>query len=184
MKRVFVAVKVNPESNLLRMISSLKALLGDENIKWVDPSNIHLTLAFLGDTEEKRIKILADMLKERCTGFHEFEFELAGAGIFKNYRDPRVIWAGIKSAEKLSLLNEVIKEGLKGNGFEIEERSFRPHLTLGRIKSIKDTENLKSALERYSDQQIQTVHLNEVILYESILLKTGPLYKPLKKFVL
>ena len=55
MKRIFIAVKVNPEGELLRMFSSLKAILGAENIKWVDPANIHLTLAFLGDTDEKRI---------------------------------------------------------------------------------------------------------------------------------
>lgn len=179
MKRTFIAVKVNPEGDLLRMISSLKSLLSDENIKWVDPANIHLTLAFLGDTEEKRIKILSGMLSERCTGFGEFDFTLAGAGVFKNFWDPRVIWVGIRSSEKLFMLYNAIAEGLKREGFGIEERQFRPHLTLGRVKSYKDTENLKSVIEKYRDKQFQVVHVNEVILFESILMQTGPIYKSL-----
>jgi RNA 2',3'-cyclic 3'-phosphodiesterase len=182
MKRVFIAVKVDPEGELLRMISSLKALLGSEQIRWVDPALIHQTLAFLGDTEEKRIKILSNMLMEKCTGFHEFEFMLSGVGVFKNYSDPRVIWAGIKSQENLQMLNELIKEGLKENGFEIEDRLFKPHLTLGRIKSVRDTGNLKAILEKYKDVSFQKVMVKEVILFESILMQTGPLYKPIGKY--
>jgi 2'-5' RNA ligase len=184
MKRLFIAVKVNPEGELLRMISSLKALLGAENIKWVDTANIHLTLEFLGDTDEKRIRILGNMLKEKCTGFGPFDFVLAGLGVFKNFRDPRVIWIGIQSPEKLAILNNIISEGLKSSGFRIEERRFKPHLTLGRVKSCKDTENLKSVLEKYRDQQFQVVHVNEIILFESILSQTGPIYKSLGNFPL
>jgi 2'-5' RNA ligase len=184
MKRIFIAVKVEPEAELLSMISTVKALLRVENIKWVDPANIHITLAFLGDTEEKKIKILANMLKERITGFQGFSFVLAGAGVFKNYRDPRVIWIGIKSHEMLSGLYDKIADGLNENGFGIEERQFRPHLTIGRIKSVKDTENLKTVLEKYRDTEFQKIEINEVILFESILLQTGPIYKPLGKYPL
>lgn len=177
-------MKVEPGDELLRMISSVKALLGAENIKWVDPVNIHITLAFLGDTEEKRIKTLANMLKESCSGFQGFDFLLAGTGVFKNYRDPRVIWVGIKSQEKLSQLYDKIVKGLNKAGFGIEERQFRPHLTLGRIKSVKDTENLKKVLEKYRDIEFQKVEVKEVILFESILMQTGPIYKPLAKYQL
>jgi 2'-5' RNA ligase len=184
MKRIFIAVKLDAGADLLRMISSLKALLGEESIKWVDPGNIHLTLAFLGDTEEKRIRILGSLLKDKCSGFGEFEFTLAGTGVFKNFRDPHVIWAGIRSSKRLSDLNSKISTGLKETGFNIEERSFKPHLTLGRIRSLKDPENLKSVLERYRETEFQTVPVKEVILFESILMQKGPFYKPLGTFVL
>jgi RNA 2',3'-cyclic 3'-phosphodiesterase len=184
MKRVFIAVKVDPHDSLLRMISNLQSVLSAEKIKWVDPVNIHITLAFLGDTAENTIKTIAGMLKERCSGFEEFDFILAGAGVFKNYRDPRVIWAGIKSSEKLNALEKRISEGLKSTGLVIEGRQFKPHLTLGRVKSVSDTENLKTVLERYRDNQIQIVHVSEVVLYESILMQTGPLYKSIGKYPL
>jgi len=184
MKRLFIAVKAEPEGDLLRMFSSLKALLGNESIKWVDPANIHLTLAFLGDTEEKRIGFLQRMLEEECAGFGAFDFTLEGAGVFKSYRDPRVIWVGIRSPERLTVLYSTITEGLKHIGFELEERQFRPHLTLGRVKSCRDKENLKSVLEKYRDQQFQIIHVNEVSLFESILTRTGPIYKSLGNFSL
>lgn len=182
MKRIFIAVKVNPEGELLRMFSTLKATLDSEKIKWVDTANIHLTLSFLGDIEEKRIGILSRILSDSCSWFGDFDINLTGTGIFKNLRDPKVLWVGIRSAEKLIQLNEIISEGLKINGFKIEERKFIPHLTLGRVKSVSNTENLKSVLEKYRDQQLQIVHVNEVILFESILMQSGPLYKALGRF--
>jgi RNA 2',3'-cyclic 3'-phosphodiesterase len=184
MKRIFIAIKVNPEGELLRMFSSLKAAFGAENIKWVDPANLHLTLEFLGDTEEKRIRVLSSMLKDSCAGLGEFDFNLTVTGVFKNFRDPRVLWAGIQSAERLIQLNNIIAEGLKLDGFKIEERQFKPHLTLGRVKSVRDTDNLKTVLDRYRDNQFQIVHVNEVILFESILFQTGPLYKPIGNYPL
>ena len=184
MKRIFIAIKVNPEGELLIMFSSLKVALGSENIKWVDPVNIHLTLAFLGDTEEKRIRVLSNILKNKCCGFGEFDFNLTGTGVFKNFRDPRVLWVGIRSAEKLIQLNKILAEGLNLDGFEIEDRQFKPHLTLGRVKSVRDMENLKTVLERFRDNQFQIVHVREVILFESILLQTGPIYKSLAKYSL
>lgn len=184
MKRIFIAIKVIADPVLLKMMSDIRKGLSSERIKWVDPGNIHLTLAFLGDTEEKLIKPLAAMLKEKCTGFHEFEFVLAGTGIFRNFHDPRVIWAGIKSPGRLAELNDLISSGLKDEGFRVEERPFSPHLTLGRIKSVSDIQNLKSCLDKYSVSEFQKVSVREVVLYESILTHSGPVYKPLGAFPL
>jgi len=184
MKRVFIAVKVNPGPELLKGVASLKALLASESIKWTELINTHLTLAFLGDTEEKKIKILSEMLAEKCSGFHDFSFTIAGTGVFKNYRDPRVIWAGIKSSELLIKLSETINSGLREIGLPVGERAFSPHLTLGRIRSIKNMPGLIPAIERYSETEFQTVKVNEVILYESILMQTGAVYKVLGKYPL
>jgi RNA 2',3'-cyclic 3'-phosphodiesterase len=184
MKRIFIAVRVDPEPELLKALSVLKTSLSAESIKWTDLANTHLTLAFLGDTEEKKIKILGKMLKDKCLDLRKFEFVLSGMGVFKNFRDPRVIWAGIRSSEKLSELNSRIAEGLRETGFSVEERPFRPHLTLGRIRSLKNIEILRDTLEKYRDTEFQSVKVNEVILFESILMQTGSLYKPLERFSL
>jgi len=181
-KRIFIAVKAEAGPELQKTLATFKSVLAAERIKWADPANIHLTLAFLGDTEEGKIKSLSGMLKERCRDFGEFSFQLKGTGVFRSLRDARVIWIGIESSDKLNKLNEQIAEGLKENGFRLEERVFRPHITIGRIKSLRETENLKVLIASYSEKAIQRVDVNEVILYESILMPTGPLYKPLGKF--
>lgn len=184
MKRVFVALKVEPEGNLLRMLSNFRLLLGKEKISWIDTVNIHITLAFLGDIEEKRIEVLRSMLGNICSGFGEFEFNIAGTGVFRNFRDPRVIWAGIEESEKLMKLNKEIIHELKYTGLIIEEHPFEPHVTLGRIKFLKNHDALKSAVIKYQDTFFQKVRIPEVILYESILKPTGPVYIQLGKYSL
>jgi len=166
------------------MYSSLRALLGNEKIVWVNMDKIHLTLVFLGNTEEDRIKAAGILLKQKCTGFGEFSFTLSGTGVFGNLKDPKVIWSGIKNSDKLLELNKLIIEGLKDTGFKIEDRQFRPHVTIARIKRINDIDTFRSAISRYHDVFFQEVHIKEVILFESILKPGGPVYRELGKFVL
>ena len=182
MKRIFISIKIDPGNTLMRVHSSLKSVLGRERINWVDPANIHLTLAFLGDTEEDRIKVAGIMLKQKCSGFGEFGFSLSGAGVFRDYSDPEVIWIGIEESGKLISLNNDIKRGLEDTGFKTDNRPFKPHITIGRIKFFKDPGALREALEPYQNIFIQEVPVSEVILYESILKPSGPVYRPAGKF--
>jgi 2'-5' RNA ligase len=183
-KRIFIAIKIDPGTNITSILYSLKSLAGGEKITWVDQVNIHLTLAFLGDTEEDRIKIASLMLKRECCGFGEFTFSLKGVGLFKNLHDPRVIWIGISKPEMLLRLNEKILTGLKDAGFRIEDRPFKPHITIGRIKHLQNPEIMKSFLDKYGEVEVQQVTVSEVILYESILRPSGPIYKPIGMFTL
>jgi len=184
MKRIFIALKIDPGDNLIRMISTIRSLLGSEKINWVDPVNLHLTLAFLGDTDEERIKIADIAIRGKCRGSGEFSFDLRGTGVFRDFRDPRVIWAGIGECSRLTSINDLIMSGLKDTGFRLEERPFRPHLTLGRIKFIKNSRALESAIQKYRDIYFQQVNISEVIMYESILKPEGPVYKPVSRFKL
>jgi 2'-5' RNA ligase len=71
--------------------------------------------------------------------------------------------------------------GLKELDVIMEFRAFNPHLTIGRIKHLNDKETLKSLIEQFQNSEMQIIPVNEVILYESILLQSGPVYKPLTK---
>jgi RNA 2',3'-cyclic 3'-phosphodiesterase len=181
MKRIFIALKIEAGENLLKLISSYRARLNKDHIKWTDTSNIHITIAFLGDTEEKTINAIISMLEEKCKGSGKFELILKGSGIFRNLNDPRIIFTGIEASEKLLQLNNLIMNGLKKLEIKMEDRLFKPHLTIGRIKHLNDTESLKDLIYEFQNYEIQLVPINEVILYESILLSTGPVYKPLRK---
>ena len=72
--------------------------------------------------------------------------------------------------------------GLKGVNIKMEERPYNPHLTLGRIKHVNNKEVLKSLIEQFQNSEIQIVPVAEIVLYESILLQTGPVYKPIASF--
>lgn len=83
MKRIFVAIKVDPGETLINWISSMHKALVKESIKWTESENLHITLAFLGDTEESVIKKLSMALKDRCQGYGNFDLVIRGAGVFK-----------------------------------------------------------------------------------------------------
>jgi 2'-5' RNA ligase len=184
MKRIFTAVKVIPETTLLGMISSLREGLKNEDIRWVDQDNIHITLAFPGNTGEEKIIEISKVLEKKCEGFGRFEIKIKGAGVFRNLSDPRVIWTGIEPSEKLDQLNILIKSSLTEVGVRLEDRQFRPHLTLGRIKNLKPVNLLGKLIDKFKESDLQIVPVNEVVLYESILRMQGPLYKPLEKYKL
>jgi 2'-5' RNA ligase len=184
MKRIFIAVKVIPEAALLSLISSLKAGLKNEDIRWVDHENIHITLAFPGNTDEEKIAEIDSVLEKKCEGFGKFELKIRGAGVFKSQSDPRVIWAGIEPLERLDQLNLLIKNSLAEAEVRLEDRPFKPHLTLGRIKNLRPGNTLSDLINKFKESDLQIVPVNEIIMYESILRQQGPLYKPLEKFQL
>jgi RNA 2',3'-cyclic 3'-phosphodiesterase len=184
MKRLFIALKVEPEEHLLKMVSSLKSGLRNDSVNWTSLGNIHITLAFLGDTEEKKINPLCSILKETCTGFGGFQLILKGSGVFRNISDPRIIWTGIAASEKLIHLGECIVNGLKTIGIKLDRRPFNPHLTLGRIKHLTDASALEGLIKQFKNSEFQIIPVTEVILYESILSQSGPVYKPVSSFKL
>jgi RNA 2',3'-cyclic 3'-phosphodiesterase len=182
MKRVFIAIKIEAENSLLTLISSLKSGLSRDLIKWTSTDNIHITLAFLGDTHENMIGAISSMLKEKCEGSGIFDLKIRGLGVFRNLSDPRIIWTGIDISGKLMQLNDSIMNGIRGLNIKMEDRPFRPHLTIGRIKHLDDTKALKALIEQYQNTDIQIVNVDGVHLYESILLQSGPVYRSLARF--
>jgi 2'-5' RNA ligase len=117
-------------------------------------------------------------------GLTSFEVKMKGTGVFRNYSDPRIIWTGIEYSDRLQQLNKIILTGLKNLDIEPDDKPFNPHLTLGRIKHLNDKDSFKTMIQQYQNKDIQAVPVNEVILYESILLPAGPIYKPIIKIVL
>lgn len=184
MKRIFFAVRVDPGEKMMEIISELKKLMSEENIRWVEPSNFHITLAFPGNTEEDKIAAATYLVNDYCKASGEFKFSISGTGVFKSLRDPKVIWMGVSESERLKNLYVLVTSALKSMELKIEERAFNPHVTIGRIKSVSFPEKFTADIEKYQNLIIQEVSVKEVILYESILKPTGPVYNPLSKIKL
>ncbi len=184
MKRIFIAIRVIPEEAFLKLINSFKSALFAENIKWINPENIHITLVFLGDTEEKLIKDITQMLDKVCVESGNFELIIRGTGVFRNINDPRIIWTNIDHSENLFKLAEKILSGLTEINIRPQDKPFKPHITIGRIKHLNGKGTFIKLTEQYQNTELQKLHVNEVILYESILLPQGPKYLPIEKFKL
>jgi 2'-5' RNA ligase len=97
---------------------------------------------------------------------------------------PIIIWTGIETSEKLNHLNDIIVNGLKTIDVKPDDRPFNPHLTLGRIKHLNNKAALKTLIDRFKNIEFQIIPVTEVILYESILSQSGPLYKTVSFFKL
>jgi 2'-5' RNA ligase len=183
-KRIFIAVKIDPDPGLMKIFNLLRTGLKDERIKWTETRNLHITLSFLGDTETGKISAIDEMLRTVAGSLDPFVILLRGTGLFRNFKDPRVIWVGIEPSPALEKLFQSVRDGLKKTGIGNGEDRFNPHLTLGRIKSIRDIDALRHIISDYSNAELQRQDVSEVILYESILLPGGPVYKPLGKYKL
>jgi 2'-5' RNA ligase len=177
--RTFVAVKIEPLLPLLQVLNDMKNGLSGESIKWVAPNNLHLTLKFLGDTLPSQVDEINEELNQVSKQFSSFSFELEGLGFFKNKGMPRVLFANIKQGKELQLLASEIDKRLEKLGFELETRPFKPHLTLARIKFLKNKKAFYQAVEKYRETFFQAVPVNELIFYRSILKPEGPEYKEL-----
>lgn len=177
--RTFIAIKIIPEKKLTDLVSSLKNSLKNENISWADVDNLHLTLRFIGETEQKQVEKIIRLIDEVARRFHPFQFSLKDVGFFKGKNQPRILFFAIENGLILNQLAAEIEERIVALGFSREERQFNPHLTVGRIKFIQNKMAFYEIINQYKKTEIQTVTVSEITYYQSILTSAGAIYKPI-----
>src|SRR5262252_9661329 len=179
--RTFIAIEIPSE------VKSALAALQDElrragaDVSWTRPENIHLTLRFLGEVDEMRIVEVEKVCVASAAEFRPFTLRLNDTGVFPNARQPRVLWAGLAGEiEKAVEMRKRINDGLALIGFEREEKDFRPHLTIGRVKSNKKTHELLALAEARRVPALSFV-VTEIVLMKSELHPAGARYTPIAK---
>lgn len=190
MKRLFIALDlaIPVVEQLAVFQEELQELLADREgvrVRWTNPENIHLTMKFLGDTEDALVPMLRETLSDLVKPLFPFEVEAKGVGFFPSPKKPRVIWSGFdeQSAEVLSLLQQALERDLEELGFEKENRKFRPHVTLGRVKS-RNKPDFTEFADQINDRSFGKSYIKDVILYESKLSSAGPTYTVIDRFAL
>nr|BFD60610.1 RNA 2',3'-cyclic phosphodiesterase [Bdellovibrio sp. CKG001] len=183
-KRLFLALNATDPlaDTFLPTLKKLKinADRRDMTVKWVPVDNYHVTVTFLGETPEEDISKVAETLAEVCTRFTPFELKIEDVGAFSNEHDARVLWLGVQNKRYLGEFKEALDQELVAKNLlsQLEERSYSPHLTVGRLRNPRSVKDMISPFKRKSFGKIQ---VDEVVLYESTLQGAFPVYKPLAR---
>lgn len=149
-------------------------------VGWTAIPSIHLTLKFLGEVDPEVIPKLAELLEAVSESEHGFELRLHGLGCFPNPKSPRVIWCGIDGdTDALLRLQQKVETACSTFGFPPEDRAFKPHLTLGRVKGKRNLRPLTDCIKIGSglERRFKADHFN---IYQSTLRPQGALYSVLK----
>lgn len=161
----------------------LKAAGAD--VSWTRPEGMHLTLKFFGEIEDKRIPKIEKALDTAVDGISAFSLSVSVMWTFPDMRRPRVIWIGLKEdGGNLLRLQKGVEEELKKTGFPSEDRRFTPHITLGRIRSNKNTDKLLRLIEEEKVEELGGFDVSEVHLIKSELKPAGAEYTELYSIIL
>lgn len=175
--RAFIAIEIDPQvkENLTRIIHQFKKV--SSKVKWVKPTAMHLTLKFLGYIEQTKGDQVARIMDKVAEKYPPFDLFCSGIGTFPlKTRKPKIIWAGIKDSSSLKDIYMDIEREVEKIGFSRENRSFHPHLTLGRVKKKSEVQNLLPELEKTQNMDFGKSKINRLTLFKSTLTPKGAVY--------
>ena len=177
--RSFIAIELPLaiRSALAELQQELKGCNAD--IRWVKPDNIHLTLKFLGEVEEGRIDGIAHGISDVCRRHGLLRLEVRGLGVFPDRRAPRVLWVDVHDDGLLGGLQREIEGAMVLAGFKAERRSYAPHLTIGRFRSLRDKAYILERIGQISEKSLGFMDVKSAALMRSDLTPAGAEYSRL-----
>jgi 2'-5' RNA ligase len=179
--RSFVAVELNDERVLQNIIDVQQTILRTgTDLKLVEAQNIHITLRFLGEIRQERVQEIIEQMKD--IRFSAFRVEFKGLGVFPGPHRPSVVWVGIeKGAKELSQIFETLEHKLRALGVESDRRGFTPHLTIARVRSGRNRDELVHVVSELQEKEFGSINVDSVRLKKSTLTPSGPVYADLHK---
>jgi 2'-5' RNA ligase len=177
--RTFIAVDTSPA--VRRRAVDLQAKLRESqvNATWTDAENMHVTMQFLGDVDDTLIPEVCKRVASAAAPFVPFYIDFSQVGAFPAVDRPRTVWIGVDhGAQELVALQFAIQESLVEMRFPRERRTFKPHLTLARVREGgRRQSRLAELLAHYRDFKAESCDVSEVLIFASYLDRTGPSYQ-------
>jgi 2'-5' RNA ligase len=177
--RLFAAIEIDPAicERLVRVQKELRGF--DRAIRWLTPDQMHLTIKFLGEVPDGDVPVVCDALKSIAEETPAFDLEVHGLGCFPERGGVRIVWAGLREPTgALVECREHCETLFAELGFKQEHRGFAPHLTIGRVKEARSSEEIRLAVERHADYAGGAQGVDEIVLFESVLKREGAQYAP------
>ena len=184
--RLFVAIPI-PEvvaSRIGVLVDGVRTSLGADGsrVRWVQMEGLHVTLRFLGPTAPERVEAVADAVTKAATTIDgAFEVRIGGAGAFPDAVRPRALWLGIRSgAEAIGRLSGAVTAALAGDGWALDERPFRPHLTIARTDGVHAGADAGQRLVAAAAELDLAFDADRLVLYRSHLGRGPARYEALR----
>jgi 2'-5' RNA ligase len=182
--RSFIAIEL--PSEIRAELASLEERLKARRhpfVKWVGPEGIHLTLKFLGSIALTTVPQIIEAVTKIAQPVSPFRLQMGGLGVFPNWQRPQVVWVGIGGeVAKLATLQRDMEAALAPLGFPPESRSFKAHLTLGRLRertSPKDRQKFGEWVTSIKLETSLSFEVNALSLMKSQLTPSGAIYSQL-----
>ncbi len=154
-------------------------------IRWVARENLHVTMQFLGSVADERTSEVCKAVADGAAQVQPFDFELRHLLCVPPRGQLRMVWVGVHDPSgRLASLHEIVAGQLSGLGFREEDRAFRPHITLARVKSIRNPEAFRETAAVYRERNFGVQHVAELVTYSSQLTPDGPIYTPIARAAL
>ncbi len=174
--RCFAAVEL-PAALREKIVRLQKQIRGD--VKLVEQENLHFTLKFFGEIDDKMLEKVKAVLANVASKFKPFDCHIKGAGCFPNEKYIRVIWVG---CPEMLPLQEAVEEAFAGI---FKKETPVPHLTLARVRSARNMDKVKFFLSENKDADIGTMWVDCIKLKKSTLRgQYGPVYEDVMVFEL
>lgn len=185
--RLFIALPLSSEIEIYldKLIETLKNNCDrSASVKWVKPGNIHLTVKFLGETDPCKVDGIIEALNLSVIGNLPINSAINRIGAFPNLSRPRIIWAGLHGGnDELVELAAKVDSAVSRLGFQREERPFKAHLTLARVRDSRGIQRLASFMKEFDLKPVDLC-LDKLVLFESNLTPRGPIYRRLHELPL
>jgi RNA 2',3'-cyclic 3'-phosphodiesterase len=181
--RVFCAVELPAEvrARLEDHVRRLRKEVPDVAASWSRVENIHLTLKFFGNVEVKRIEMISAAAERAVKESSTFQIGIGGTGVFPRPSRPQVLWIGvIDQSGRLSALQEKFENECALEGFPKEDRAYKPHLTIARLRKPDGGRQLAEAHLQMKFEPLE-IDVNELVIFRSELSPKGSKYTPLSK---
>lgn len=177
-KRTFLGIDVGDEIRDRLVSLQEKLAIDAQDVKWVEPENLHITLLFLGDVETRETIEICRAAQKAIQAMPAFAMSVEGVSCFPNIRRPRTLWVGVGAgAKEVGAIHDAIEAPLLDMGnYRRETRGYTPHVTLGRVRGERTNDALSKAILKHQKWSAGEVAVNEVEIMTSNLTADGPIY--------
>lgn len=175
--RLFIALELSEEQRRELALFQARFKSNFSGVRWVKPEGMHLTLKFIGETDQARVESISDVMDSVVRSEQPFNTVYSGCGVFPAPGKARILWVGLnRGAEITTEIAERLDSSLSGQGFKKEKQQFKPHLTIGRIRQSLESKLINEFLNSGDDFHTSPALVNSITLFRSNLTSHGAFY--------